>query len=169
MSRCCARAFRFQILTPIPIHQPCKHDKLLCTAVGLGYATTCRLHGVVSVVNMQMFRGLTKALATLQTRPSPVSQLPELTRWHAESVLEALSRMSALRSTQLRSYASMPLSTEKERLVILGTGWAAARLTKDINCNYHDITVALMSFKPEQLHTRSRPFILELAVMWFCG
>ncbi|DBB14410.1 hypothetical protein WJX82_007842 [Trebouxia sp. C0006] len=90
---------------------------------------------------MQTFRGLTKALTALQKRPNPVSHLPELTRWHAESVLEALSRQSALRGNHFRSYASVPLSTQKERVVILGTGWAAARLTKDINCNYHDITV----------------------------
>ncbi len=131
----------------------------------LGYATTRRLCEAVSVSSMQTFRGLTKALATLQTRSNPVSQLPELTRWHADSVLEALTRQSALRGNQIRSYASVPLSTEKERVVILGTGWAAARLTKDINCNYHDITVALMHFKPEPLHLRSRPFIFEEGVM----
>ncbi len=122
----------------------------------LGYATTRRLCEVVTVASMQTFRGLTKAFTTLQTRSNPVSQLPELTRWHADSVLEALTRQSALRGNQSRSYASVPLSTEKDRVVILGTGWAAARLTKDINCNYHDITVALMHFKPEPLHLRLR-------------
>ena len=35
----------------------------------------------------------------------------------------------------------MPLSTEKQRVVILGTGWAAARLTMDIDCKHHDVTV----------------------------
>lgn len=134
----------------------------------LGYTTTRRLCGILGVASMQTFRGLTKALTALQKRSNPVSHLPELTRWHAESVLEALSRQSALRGNHFRSYASVPLSTQKERVVILGTGWAAARLTKDINCNYHDITVALTSFKPELLHLRSRPFSLEEGVMLFC-
>ena len=164
MLRCCERFVLFRNVV-----LPCKLDKLLCTLTVGGYATTRRSWGIVSVASMQTVRGLFKALATLQTRSNPVSQLPELTRWHAESVLEPLSRQSALRGSQSRSYASVPLSTEKERVVILGTGWAAARLTKDINCNYHDITVALMSFKPEPLQWRSRPYMFDQVVILFCG
>ena len=38
--------------------------------------------------------------------------------------------------------ATMPLNTGKKRLVILGTGWAGARLAKDIDCiNKYDLTV----------------------------
>ncbi|KAI8463743.1 MAG: hypothetical protein J3K34DRAFT_526753 [Monoraphidium minutum] len=37
--------------------------------------------------------------------------------------------------------ASMPLRTGRPRLVVLGTGWAAARLAHDINPKLYDITV----------------------------
>jgi len=38
--------------------------------------------------------------------------------------------------------STMPLNTGKKRLVILGTGWAGARLAKDIDCiNKYDLTV----------------------------
>ena len=38
--------------------------------------------------------------------------------------------------------ATMPLNTGKKRLVIIGSGWAGARLAKDIDCyNKYDLTV----------------------------
>jgi len=38
--------------------------------------------------------------------------------------------------------STMPLNTGKKRLVVLGTGWAGARLVKDIDCiNKYDLTV----------------------------
>ena len=95
-----------------------------------------------AVGSMLTFKALTKALASLQSKANPVSHLPELTRWHAESVTRSVSRQSALVCGQYRPYASASTATEKERVVILGTGWAAARLARDLNCNYHDITVS---------------------------
>ena len=45
-----------------------------------------------------------------------------------------------------RPYASavvdeLPLFTERQRLCILGTGWAAARVAMDINPHLYDLTV----------------------------
>jgi NADH:ubiquinone reductase (non-electrogenic) len=36
---------------------------------------------------------------------------------------------------------SLPLDTGRQRLVVLGTGWAAARLLRDIDPRLYDITV----------------------------
>lgn len=36
---------------------------------------------------------------------------------------------------------SIPLRTGRPRLVVLGTGWAAARLARDIDPRLYDITV----------------------------
>lgn len=113
--------------------------------IALFRAVTCEAladWSSAQLVKMQAFRGLARALASLQKQSVPVSQLPELSRWHAESLVGCMSRHSAISPNQYRSYASMPLSTGKERVVVLGTGWAAARLTKDLNCNYYDITVS---------------------------
>lgn len=41
----------------------------------------------------------------------------------------------------LRKDEGLPLETGRQRLVILGTGWAAARLVRDINPKYFDFTV----------------------------
>ena len=38
-------------------------------------------------------------------------------------------------------YSDLPLETGRKRLVILGSGWAAARLAKDISARLYDITV----------------------------
>ena len=95
---------------------------------------------------MQAIRGLLKRLIAVEKRACYASQLPELSSWHAKSVATSSIRNAAHAGAGLpRSFAAMPLSTEKERVVILGTGWAAARLTKDINCNYFDITVSSAS------------------------
>jgi hypothetical protein len=37
---------------------------------------------------------------------------------------------------------SLPLDTGRQRLVVLGTGWAAARLLHDIDPRLYDITVS---------------------------
>lgn len=37
---------------------------------------------------------------------------------------------------------SLPLDTGRPRLVVLGTGWAAARLCRDIDPKLYDITVS---------------------------
>jgi NADH:ubiquinone reductase (non-electrogenic) len=39
------------------------------------------------------------------------------------------------------SAESLPLRTGRPRLVVLGTGWAAARLLRDIDPQLYDITV----------------------------
>lgn len=43
----------------------------------------------------------------------------------------------------------LPLDTGRQRLVILGTGWAASRLAKDLNANYYDFTVCITSDVPQ--------------------
>ena len=84
---------------------------------------------------MQTFRGVAGSLAKTVGRQScSVSQLPAL-------VSHPLVGQFTLLHEQQRCFASMPLSTEKQRVVVLGTGWAAGRLTKDLNCNHYDITV----------------------------
>ena len=35
----------------------------------------------------------------------------------------------------------LPLTTERERVIVLGTGWAAARLVTDLNPKLYDFTV----------------------------
>lgn len=37
----------------------------------------------------------------------------------------------------------LPLFTDRDRLVILGTGWAAARVAMDIDPKRYDLTVCL--------------------------
>lgn len=44
-----------------------------------------------------------------------------------------------------RQAAELPLDTGRARLVVLGTGWAAARLIRDLNANLFDFTVATRS------------------------
>lgn len=83
-----------------------------------------------------------------------------------ESSLRLLSRLQHSASTQLRSGChrqpslrefatnatapietaafaaeTIPLRTGRARLVVLGTGWAAARLLHDIDPNLYDLTV----------------------------
>ncbi len=40
---------------------------------------------------------------------------------------------------------SIPLRTGRPRLVVLGTGWAAARLLRDIDPKLYDLTVSRMA------------------------
>jgi len=53
---------------------------------------------------------------------------------NAESGLNLAFRAAEAQST-------LPLRTGRDRLVILGTGWAGARLARDIDANKYDITV----------------------------
>ena len=95
---------------------------------------------------MQAFRGLAKTLIAVERRACYASQLPHFSNRHAESVATSEIRNAARAGAGLsRPFAAMPLSTDKQRVVILGTGWAAARLAKDLNCNYFDITVSSTS------------------------
>ena len=91
---------------------------------------------------MQGLRMLQRSLTVVQRITCSVSQLPELRRWHADFVSSfAVRNAINVGSVPLRTFAAMPLSTDKERVVILGTGWAAARLTMDLDCKHFDITV----------------------------
>lgn len=47
---------------------------------------------------------------------------------------------------------SLPLDTGRPRLVVLGTGWAAARLCRDIDPKLYDITVRTVSNCCAMLH-----------------
>lgn len=58
---------------------------------------------------------------------------------HAGSLPPGLA--SAFRAPGEPSAATLPLTTGRERLVILGAGWGAARLMKDIDAKKYDITV----------------------------
>lgn len=91
---------------------------------------------------MQGLRSLSRAVLRASQQSQPLLQLPELGRWHAEFVSQPVFRDAVMQRQSHRCFASVPLSTGKERVVVLGTGWAAARLTKDLNCSYYDITVS---------------------------
>ncbi len=49
-----------------------------------------------------------------------------------------------------RHAEELPLDTGRARLVVLGTGWAAARLIRDLNANLFDFTVSSQSCHPIQ-------------------
>lgn len=53
---------------------------------------------------------------------------------------------------------SLPLDTGRQRLVVLGTGWAAARLLRDIDPHYYDITVSIAA--------RKRPCQMSVVHCW---
>ena len=94
------------------------------------------------VANMQALRVLQRSLTVIEKRACSVSQLPELKRWQADFVSNLTAREATnAGSVTSRTFSAMPLSTEKERVVILGTGWAAARLTMDLDCKHFDVTV----------------------------
>ena len=105
--------------------------------------------------SMQALRALNRTLALVEKRGCSVSQLPELTRWHAGFISNFAARNSInAGSAPHRQFAAMPFSTGKQRLVILGTGWAAARLTMDIDCNHFDITVRSTHCAYNNVHPR---------------
>lgn len=89
---------------------------------------------------MQSFRALNRTLLAFSKAACYQTQLPKLTKWHADFVSYSSASQHAL-SIPVRAFSSIPLSTGKQHLVILGTGWAAARLFRDIDCNYFDVTV----------------------------
>lgn len=85
---------------------------------------------------------------------SPTASLPRC--WNQAQPPSLLS---------LRKYAAqideLPLVTERQRLVILGTGWAAARLAMEINTSEYDLTVRTGRFQSspmQELLTKSRPW-----------
>ena len=60
-------------------------------------------------------------------------------RGYAEAALKPAPRAAV--SPPVPTPDQIPLNTGRKRLVILGSGWAAARLTRDINVKLWDITV----------------------------
>ena len=60
---------------------------------------------------------------------------------HGRSRLNLLGRRGFAAAEQHRAAESMPLSTGRPRLLVCGTGWAAARLVHDIDPKLYDITV----------------------------
>ena len=92
---------------------------------------------------MHFLQKLAQHLTALERRAYNGPQLTALSRWHAESVANSGIRdTSQTRPGQARCYAAISNAAEKERVVVLGTGWAAARLAMDLNCNQFDITVS---------------------------
>jgi hypothetical protein len=62
------------------------------------------------------------------------------TNWQHQSLNSQQRGLATLRKDE-----GLPLDTGRKRLVILGAGWAAARLARDINPYYYDFTVQLCS------------------------
>ncbi|KAL3148596.1 hypothetical protein ABBQ38_014024 [Trebouxia sp. C0009 RCD-2024] len=89
---------------------------------------------------MQAFKAFNRTSSIFSKAACYQTQLPKLTKWHADFTSYSSAPQHAL-SIPVRAFSSIPLSTGKQHLVILGTGWAAARLFRDIDCNYFDITV----------------------------
>lgn len=89
---------------------------------------------------MQGLRGAAHSLALLnRTR----SLLPSLTAWHVNNTacLNQNPVISAFLQSQSRTITQQPLQSGNERVVVLGTGWAAMRLAKDLDTTRYDLTV----------------------------
>ena len=83
---------------------------------------------------MQSLRLTARQLSTSQTAPIKAS-----------SALPALS----ICSTSWRGVKTVPenpVTTGRQRLVILGSGWAAGRLLRDIDSRLYDFTVGSAFF-----------------------
>ena len=59
------------------------------------------------------------------------------------AVYQHLRRLAAQAQASKKTASSdqLPLKTGRQRLVVLGSGWAAARLLHDIDPNLYDLTV----------------------------
>jgi hypothetical protein len=64
---------------------------------------------------------------------SVVTALPS---WHRPQDLVCLRQFAASSTID-----ELPLITDRQRLVVLGTGWAAARVVTDIDPKHYDLTV----------------------------
>lgn len=73
------------------------------------------------------FRGFSRINSGLQN----VASASNTSSWGAQTV----------RQLSAGGYSDLPLDTGRRRLVVLGSGWAAARLAKDISPRLYDITV----------------------------
>lgn len=58
--------------------------------------------------------------------------------WHTQQDLVCLRHFAASSTID-----ELPLITDRQRLVVLGTGWAAARVVTDIDPKHYDLTVWL--------------------------
>lgn len=93
------------------------------------------LTGCGNLIALRTFASSTSssvAAATATTLPPP-------TRAWERSLLRSLHSSSA--SKMKMAGAPIPLTTGRQRLVILGTGWGGARLARDIDPSKYDITV----------------------------
>jgi hypothetical protein len=61
-----------------------------------------------------------------------------LPSWHTPQDLVCLRHFAASSTID-----ELPLITDRQRLVVLGTGWAAARVVTDIDPKHYDLTVWL--------------------------
>ena len=88
-------------------------------------------------------RGVCRALELRATCLSPRAQLSGVSGWHAASgaCQGASSAHLTYVQSQLRTVTQQPIQSGNQRVVILGTGWAAGRLVKDLDCNHYDVTV----------------------------
>lgn len=103
---------------------------------------------------------------------SPAAGVGEFqTCMYSYSLSAALSRCySQAQSSNinsLRCYATtmvdeLPLETERQRLVILGTGWAAARLTTDIDTSHFDLTVSSRNLPEQPMHRVPKPALCNV-------
>jgi hypothetical protein len=78
--------------------------------------------------------------------------------WHTPQDLVCLRHFAASSTID-----ELPLITDRQRLVVLGTGWAAARVVTDIDPKHYDLTVWLARLIVQYCHggkhgalTRSR-------------
>ena len=87
---------------------------------------------------------LTLASHTSITSPCMrvVSQSVGLTLAGTPGVPPLSRGLAAAPLEQAFSAASIPLRTGRPRLLVLGTGWAAARLLRDIDPKLYDLTVS---------------------------
>ena len=130
----------FSVKSALVTKHACQHCSFNVIAICANRAFQNGAH-MCRILEMQALRGFARAAAAAGRQSVSVSQLPALPRWHAELGSRPLMRHPDLLAGQQTCFASMPLSTGKQRVVVLGTGWAAGRLTKDLNCNDYDITV----------------------------
>ena len=92
---------------------------------------------------MQAMRGAGRIFSLLDSSLSCRSTLSSLTGWHASSAActgPGSTHLNFLQN-QLRTITQQPTNAGNQRVVILGTGWAAGRLLRDIDTKFYDVTV----------------------------
>ncbi len=74
--------------------------------------------------------------------PAPASLSALLQRLHPTTPIRHFSEAAHSKEKTPFAAESIPLRTGRARLVVLGTGWAAARLLRDIDPKVYDLTVS---------------------------